>query len=169
MTHQGNRNGSAWARGQAWGIYGSALSYRYVKEPEYLDLFFQVTDYFIQHLPEDLVPYWDFDFDTGSGEPRDSSASAIAICGILEMCKYVEPDKAAPYLDAADKMLRALMDHCANGDYKKSNGILLHGTYARDSRENTCRNIGVDECNTWGDYFYMEALTRRLKDWNLYW
>ena len=135
VTHQGNRNGSAWARGQAWGIYGAALSYRYVKNPEYLDLFFEVTDYFIEHLPEDLVPYWDFDFDTGSSEPRDSSASAIAICGILEMCKYLDEEKAAPYLEAADKMLRALMDHCANGDYNKSNGILLHGTYARDSKE----------------------------------
>ena len=126
VTHQGNRNGSAWARGQAWGIYGAALSYRYVKNPEYLDLFFEVTDYFIEHLP-------------------------------------------APYLEAADKMLRALIDHCANGDYKKSNGILLHGTYARDSKENTCKNRGVDECNTWGDYFYMEALIRTLKDWELYW
>ncbi len=169
VTHQGNRNGSAWARGQAWGIYGAALSYRYVKNPEYLDLFFEVTDYFIEHLPEDLVPYWDFDFDTGSTEPRDSSASAIAICGIYEMCKYLDEEKAAPYLEAADKMLRALMDHCANGDYKRSNGILLHGTYARDSKENTCKNRGVDECNTWGDYFYMEALIRTLKDWNLYW
>lgn len=169
VTHQGNRNGSAWARGQAWGIYGAALSYRYVKNPEYLDLFFEVTDYFIEHLPEDLVPYWDFDFDTGSSEPRDSSASAIAICGIYEMCKYLDEEKAAPYLEAADKMLRALIDHCANGDYKKSNGILLHGTYARDSKENTCKNRGVDECNTWGDYFYMEALIRTLKDWELYW
>ncbi len=169
VTHQGNRNGSAWARGQAWGIYGAALSYRYVKNPEYLDLFFEVTDYFIEHLPEDLVPYWDFDFDTGSSEPRDSSASAIAICGIYEMCKYLDEEKAAPYLEAADKMLRALMDHCANGDYNKSNGILLHGTYARDSKENTCKNRGVDECNTWGDYFYMEALIRTLKDWELYW
>ncbi|MGI5947374.1 MAG: glycoside hydrolase family 88 protein [Lachnospiraceae bacterium] len=169
VTHQGNRNGSAWARGQAWGIYGAALSYRYVKNPEYLDLFFEVTDYFIEHLPEDLVPYWDFDFNTGSSEPRDSSASAIAICGIYEMCKYLDEEKAAPYLEAADKMLRALIDHCANGDYNKSNGILLHGTYARDSKENTCKNRGVDECNTWGDYFYMEALIRTLKDWELYW
>jgi len=169
VTHQGNRNGSAWARGQAWGIYGIALSYRYLKNTEYMDLFCWVTDYFIEHLPEDLVPYWDFDFDTGSTEPRDSSASAIAVCGILEMAKYLEKDKAKVYLDAADRMLRALVDHCANKDYKKSNGLLLHGTYARDSKENTCTNRGVDECNTWGDYFYMEALTRLSKDWELYW
>ncbi len=169
VTHQGNRNGSAWARGQAWGIYGIALSYRYLKNTEYMDLFCSVTDYFIEHLPDDLVPYWDFDFDTGSTEPRDSSASAIAVCGILEMAKYLDKDKAMVYLDAADRMLRALTDQCANKDYKKSNGLLLHGTYARDSKENTCTNRGVDECNTWGDYFYMEALTRLSKDWELYW
>lgn len=169
VTHQGNRNGSAWARGQAWGVYGVALSYRYLKNPEYIDLFCKVTDYFVEHLPEDLVPYWDFDFDTGSTEPRDSSASAIAVCGILEMCKYLPEDKAAKYLEAADKMLKALITHCANTDTSVSNGLLLHGTYARDSKENTCKNRGVDECNTWGDYFYMEALTRRLKDWKLYW
>ncbi|MFV0343534.1 MAG: glycoside hydrolase family 88 protein [Anaerocolumna sp.] len=169
VTHQGNRNNSAWARGQAWGIYGIALSYRYLKDPEYIDLFYRVTDYFIEHLPEDLVPYWDFDFDTGSEEPRDSSASAIAICGIYEMIKYLEPEQAARYKEAADKMLRALIEHCANDDIKISNGLLLHGTYARDSKENTCKNRGVDECNTWGDYFYLEALVRLTKDWELYW
>lgn len=169
VTHQGNRNGSAWARGQAWGVYGIALSYRYLKNPEYIDLFCRVTDYFVEHLPEDLVPYWDFDFDTGSEEPRDSSASAIAVCGILEMAKYLDEEKAGKYLEAADKMLCALIEKCANKDMKESNGLLLHGTYARDSKENTCTNRGVDECNTWGDYFYMEALTRRYKDWELYW
>ena len=79
VTHQGNRNGSAWARGQAWGVYGVALSYRYQQNPEYIQMFRDVTDYFIEHLPEDLIPYWDFDFDTGSTEPRDSSSSAIVI------------------------------------------------------------------------------------------
>ena len=128
-----------------------------------------MTDYFVEHLPDDLVPYWDFDFDTGSEEPRDSSASAIAICGILEMAKYLDGETAEKYLEAADKMLCALIEKCANRDIKVSNGLLLHGTYARDSKENTCTNRGVDECNTWGDYFYMEALTRRYKDWELYW
>lgn len=169
VTHQGNRNGSAWARGQAWGIYGIALSYHYLKKPEYIDLFCRVTDYFLEHLPTDLVPYWDFDFDTGSQEPRDSSASAIAICGMLEMCKYLPKDIATYYETASDKLLRALIDHCANKDLSQSNGILLHGTYARSSQGNTCQNRGVDECNTWGDYFYMEALTRRLSNWNMYW
>lgn len=169
VTHQGNRHNSAWARGQAWGIYGVALSYRYLKNPEYIDIFKKVTDYFIEHLPDDLIAYWDFDFDTGSSEPRDSSSVAIAVCGILEMAKYLEKEDADKYLFAADKMLRALIDHCAVKDINLSNGLLLHGTYARSSKENTCNNRGVDECNTWGDYFYMEALTRMSKDWKLYW
>lgn len=169
VTHQGNRDGSAWARGQAWGVYGIALSYRYLKNPAYIDLFCRVTDYFIEHLPEDLVPYWDFDYDTGSGEPRDSSASAIAVCGIYEMVKYLEGEKKEMYRAAADKMLRALIERCANRDLAVSNGLLLHGTYARSSKQNTCTDRGVDECNTWGDYFYMEALVRLTKDWELYW
>lgn len=169
VTHQGNRNGSAWARGQAWGIYGIALSYRYLKDEAYLDLFYRVTDFFIRHLPDDLIPYWDFDFDTGSTEPRDSSAAAIAVCGMLEMSKYLEGEKKEKYVAAAHRLLYALIERCANGEPAKSNGLLLHGTYARDSAENTCKNRGVDECNTWGDYFYMEALTRMISDWKLYW
>lgn len=169
VTHQGNRNNSAWARGQAWGIYGIALSYRYLRNPEYIDLFRRVTGYFLEHLPEDLVPYWDFDFDTGSTEPRDSSASAIAVCGMLEMAKYLEPEQAKEYQELAGRLLKALTLHCANKDGKESNGLLLHGTYARDSKENTCTNRGVDQCNTWGDYFYLEALTRMMKEWNPYW
>ncbi len=169
VTHQGNRNGSAWARGQAWGIYGIALSYHYLKDPSYIPLFERVTDFFLSHLPEDLIPYWDFDFDTGSKEPRDSSAAAIAVCGMLEMAKYLDEEGAKRYTGAAGRLLYALIKHCGNRDRTRSNGLLLHGTYARDSRENTCRDRGVDECNTWGDYFYMEALTRSLGDWNMYW
>ena len=169
VTHQGNRNGSAWARGQAWGIYGIALSYHYLRDESYIELFERVADFFIKHLPEDLIPYWDFDFDTGSTEPRDSSAAAIAVCGMLEMVKYLDEERAKKYGDAARIILKALIDRCANQDTEKSNGLLLHGTYARDSKENTCTDRGVDECNTWGDYFYIEALTRMVSDWKMYW
>lgn len=169
VTHQGNRNNSAWARGQAWGIYGIALSYHYLKDDSYIDLFCRVTDFFLRHLPEDLIPYWDFDFDTGSGEPRDSSAAAIAVCGMLEMTKYLGGERGEKYKDAAYRLLYALIGQCGNTDWRQSNGLLLHGTYARGSEENTCQDRGVDECNTWGDYFYMEALTRILSDWKLYW
>lgn len=169
VTHQGHRDGSAWSRGQAWGIYGSALSYRYLKNPEYKDVFRKVTGYFLEHLPSDLVPYWDFDFDDGSSEPRDSSAAAIAACGMLEMAAYLPAEEAGYYRDTAKRLMAALVKECAVTDPQQSNGLLLHGTYARASKNNPCTNRGVDECNTWGDYYYLEALTRLSGPWKSYW
>ncbi|MBL4937152.1 glycoside hydrolase family 88 protein [Clostridium sp. YIM B02515] len=169
VTCQGNRDGSAWSRGQAWGIYGSALSYKYLRNTEYVEIFRRLTDYFLANLPSDLIPYWDFDFNDGSNEPRDSSSLAITICGMLEMAKYVEKEEAEYYTQVAKILLKALVERCAVTNPKISNGILLHGTYARASVNNPCSNRGVDECNTWGDYFYMEALMRLTTDWKLYW
>ena len=169
VTHQGYRDGSAWARGQAWGIYGSALAYRFLREDDYVDIFRRVTDYFLDHLPKDKIPYWDFDFTDGSDEPRDSSASAIAVCGMLEMSKYLPEDQAAWYTQKAEELTEALIRECAVTDQAVSNGLLLHGTYAKSSPYNTCADNGVDECVAWGGYFYMEALTRFLKDWEPYW
>lgn len=168
-TVQGYKDGSAWARGQAWGVYGTALAYKYVKDPEYIETFEKITDFFIGNLPENLIPYWDFTFKDGSDEPRDSSSSAIAICGMLEMSKYLPKDKAEYYTKIAKKMLKALVDTCSISDYSKSNGQITLGTYARSSEFNPCNNRGLNECNTWGDYYYMEALVRLSKDWNLYW
>lgn len=169
VTRQGYRDGSAWSRGQAWGIYGAALAYRYTSNPKYFDLFERMTRFFLDHLPADRVPYWDFDFTDGSDEPKDSSASAIAICGMHEMAKYLDEDKAVFYRTEAEKLLHVLIESCAATDPKTSNGLLLHGTYARKSEYNPCNNRGVDECNTWGDFFYLEALMRFAKDWDSYW
>lgn len=169
MTHQGNRDDSAWSRGQAWGIYGAAMAYRYVRNEEYVKIFEQVTTFFLEHLPQDLIPYWDFDFDDGSTEPRDSSAAAIAACGMLEMAKYLPKEKAGYYQKMASRLMKALWQHCAVRDSNVSNGLLLHGTYARDSVNNPCHNRGVDECNTWGDYYYLEGLVRLSYDWKSYW
>ncbi len=169
VTRQGYRDGSAWSRGQAWGIYGSALAYRYTRNPKYFVLFERMTKFFLDHLPGDKVPYWDFDFTDGSDEPKDSSASAIAICGMHEMAKYLDGDKAVLYRGEAEQLLHVLIEACAATDPTKSNGLLLHGTYARKSPYNPCNNRGVDECNTWGDYFYLEALMRFSKDWDSYW
>ncbi|WP_310577586.1 glycoside hydrolase family 88 protein [Lacrimispora sp.] len=169
VTHQGYSADSAWARGQAWGVYGLALSYRYTKDPKYLEDFNHVTNYFISHLPENLIPYWDFIFKEGSEEPWDSSSSAIAVCGILEMCKYLPEAEAAPYLAAARRMLKALVNLCSVTSPEVSNGQLLHGVYGKKTPYNDCIDHGIDECNLWGDYYYVEALTRMTKDWNPYW
>ncbi len=168
-TCQGYRDGSAWARGQAWGIYGMALAYRYTHREEYIDLFRHVTEYFLEHLPEDLVPYWDLEFTSGDEQPRDSSSASIAACGMLEMVKYLPEEERGYYVTVAKQLLKAVCDTCAVRDFTKSNGLVLHSTYSNHSPYNTCDHKGVDECNSWGDYFYMEALTRLTADWKEYW
>lgn len=169
-TCQGYRDGSAWARGQAWGIYGTAIGYKYTKRREYIDIFKGVTDYYLRHLPEDLVPFWDLEFGDGDDDqPRDSSSASIAACGMLEMAKYMEPEDAAYYTGIAKKFMKSVKDHYAVTDFETSNGLVLHSTYSNHSPYNTCNHYGVDECNIWGDYFYMEALTRLHKDWCVYW
>lgn len=168
-TCQGYRDGSAWARGQAWGIYGCALAYKYTKREEYISIFRHVTQYFLEHLPKDMVPFWDLEFTDGDDQPRDSSSASIAACGMLEMAKTLEDEEAAIYIAYAKKLIKSIYDNYAVKDSKLSNGLVLHSTYSNHSPYNTCDHKGVDECNSWGDYFYMEALTRLHKDWELYW
>ncbi len=168
-TCQGYRDGSAWARGQAWGIYGTAVGYRYTRRASYLPIFEGVTDYFLRHLPADLVPFWDLEFGDGDDQPRDSSSASIAACGMLEMAKYLPEEKSRYYKGIAARLVKALADGYAVTDPAVSNGQVLHSTYSNHSPYNTCNHYGVDECNLWGDYFYMEALTRLTKDWEMYW
>lgn len=168
-TCQGYRDGSAWARGQAWGIYGCALAYKYTKREEYIELFRGVTEYFMRHLPKDMVPFWDLEFTDGDEQPRDSSSASIAACGMLEMIKNMDEADGEIYKTYACQMVKSIYDHYAVKDSAQSNGLVLHSTYSNHSPYNTCNHYGVDECNSWGDYFYMEALTRLHKDWKLYW
>ena len=175
-TCQGYRDGSAWSRGQAWGIYGMALAYRYTGEEGYIDLFRNVTEYFMNHLRDDLIPYWDLEFSDWTEEalakepqPLDTSSSSIAACGMLEMAKYLKDDEADYYRSLAKKLIKAIYDAAVVKDVEQSNGLVLHSTYSNHSPYNTCNHYGVDECNSWGDYFYVEALTRLSRNWEQYW
>lgn len=165
VTRQGYSDDSAWARGQAWGIYGIPLTYRFVKDEDCFGLFKGMTNYFLNRLPKDHVSYWDLIFGDGSGQSRDSSATATAVCGIHEMLKHlpeVDSDKLT-YKYAMHAMLRSLIDNYANREIKPGRPLLLHGVYSWHSGK------GVDEGNIWGDYYYLEALIRFYKDWELYW
>lgn len=165
VTRQGYSDDSAWARGQAWGIYGIPLTYRFVKDEDCFGLFKGITNYFLNRLPKDHVSYWDLIFGDGSGHSRDSSATATAVCGMHEMLKHlpeVDRDKLT-YKYAMHAMLRSLIDNYANREIKPGRPLLLHGVYSWHSGK------GVDEGNIWGDYYYLEALIRFYKDWELYW
>ncbi|MDD3428604.1 MAG: glycoside hydrolase family 88 protein [Oscillospiraceae bacterium] len=168
-TCQGYKDDSFWARGQAWGVYGTAISYCYTKNPAYLDAFRRTVAFYLTRLPQDLVPYWDMIFTTGSDEPRDSSSASIVACGMLEAAKYMEEDEAEYYTTLARQMMKSVVDNYAAKDIKLGGGLVLHGTYSKKSPYNTCTPEGVDECVSWGDYFYMEALTRLSKNWEMYW
>ena len=164
-TKQGRSDTSAWSRGQAWGVTGPTFTYSYMKNDEIMDKYYSIADYYINNLPEDYVAYWDLSFTSGD-EPRDSSAAAIAVCGLLEACKVMPLDDKHRklYSETAEKIMNSLIDSYTTKDAPESNGLLKHATYYYAG------NLGIDECNIWGDYFYMEALMRFLNpDWKKYW
>ena len=172
-TCQGYKADSSWARGQAWAVYGLALAYRHTGNEKYLEMFEPVSKYFMDKLPEDMIPYWDLIFTSGE-EPRDSSSAAIVACGFLEAAdsyeKRGEYEKARHYRSLAKQLMKALWDKCAvNKDDASCNGLLRHGTYSKKSPYNTCTPAGVDECVSWGDYYWMEALVRLGGGWKSWW
>ena len=130
-TCQGYKDDSCWARGQAWGVYGTAISYRYTKRPEYLDAFRRVLAYYLERLPEDMVPYWDMTFTSGEEEPRESSSASIVACGLLEAAKYVDEAEAAQYRTLAAQMLRSVADNYAVKEGPAGIGLVRHGTYSK--------------------------------------
>ena len=166
VTHQGAFDESAWARGQAWGIYGPMLTRTYKESDGAMQVFKATSSYFLNNLPSDYVPFWDLCFKDGSTEPRDTSSAAIACCGMLEAIKYMSNDDPlrAIYVNAVNRIMNALIDGYTSKDCPESNGILMHQTYALP------QGIGIDEHNIWGDYFFIEALHRLVEpEWKLYW
>jgi unsaturated chondroitin disaccharide hydrolase len=165
-TAQGARDDSCWARGQAWGIYGFALNHRYTGDASLLQTACRLADTFLSKLPGDKVAYWDLIYGDGSGEERDSSAAAIAVCGLMEMANLLPPGSAqgSAYRAAALEMLASLAASYTSQDQPGSNAILLHGVGHKPG------GVGIDEASLWGDYYYLEALTRlKLPNWTLYW
>ena len=123
---------------------------------------------FLSRLPEDMIPYWDLIFTEGD-EPRDSSSASIAACGFLEMAQVLNEEEGCYYISQAKRLILSLYENYRVKDPLRSNGLVLHGTYSKKSPYNTCTPEGVDECVSWGDYFYMEALTRLKGGWASYW
>lgn len=160
-THQGHRDESVWARGQAWAVYGYALSYRYTQNRQFLEVAERTAEVFMDNLPENRVPYWDFDFTDENPDIRDTSAAAIFVCGLAELCAHVPDERAECYLQCAEAVMKSLREAYSTRQISGSNGILTEGMYHRHD--------GARECTIWGDYFYMEALMRLTQDWRLYW
>jgi unsaturated chondroitin disaccharide hydrolase len=164
-TEQGAADESCWARGQAWGIYGFAMNYAVTGDERLLEASRRCTEYFLRHLPADEVPFWDLVYTDGSDAPRDSSAAAIAVCGLLELAK-VETDAAAAaeWTARAHSILASLIANYTPVNAEDSDALILHSVY------DLPKDNGVDEGTLWGDYFYLEALMRVARpEWRKYW
>lgn len=162
-THQGHAHESAWARGQAWGLYGYTMMYRDTKDEAYLNQAKGIADFLLDHpnLPEDEIPYWDFDAPDIPDTYRDASAGAIMASALLELSRFAQGDEAERYREAAEDMLRSLSAPPYKAETGTNGGFLLAhsvGSLPGDSE--------VDVPLTYADYYYIEALMR-YKNWFL--
>lgn len=164
-TRQGFSDDSSWARGQAWIIYGVALNYFYNRNDELIEIFEAVSNYFVNRLPKDFICYWDLIFGDDSGQCRDSSSAAIAVCGLNLMDKFIPESNGSKsiYRNVQHAILRSLIENYSLSLTDGASALINHGVYSWHSGK------GVDEGNIWGDYFYIEALIRFYKDWKMYW
>lgn len=153
VTHQGYSDRSMWARGQAWGIYGFTMVYRFTRDKRFLDFAQRISDVYLSRLPSDYIPYWDFDDPAIPQAPRDVSAACVVASGLIELSTYLPADKAKRYHDAAVKMLRSL----GSSKYQSRDSnpsFLLHST------GNKPAGYEIDASIIYADYYYIEALTR---------
>ena len=157
-TFQGYADESCWARGQSWAISGFAIAYRETQDARFLAAADTAAHHFLARLPEDGVPYWDFDDPAIPRAPRDSSALAIAVQGLLELAElHPSPAQARRYRREVERLLGVLAGRCQNQEPDRVDGVLLHGCYSRPHGE------GVDAALIWGDFFYLYGLIWLLR------
>jgi unsaturated chondroitin disaccharide hydrolase len=158
-THQGWRGDSAWARGLAWALYGFGTAYAFTRDGCFLKTAESCADFYIRHTPYHGVPPNDWD-EPQPAHPYESSAAAIAASGLWTLSKLTA-DTARSYLyrEYAMRILDTLMDpEFLAIDTPGWEGILKHGMYHQR------KGLGVDESVMWGDYFFLEALSKVMRD-----
>lgn len=156
-THQGYNDESAWARGQAWGLYGYTVMYRETKDKKYLDKAEAIANFLLSHpaLPADKIPYWDFNAPNIPTALRDASAGAIISSALLELARYAKPDAAKKYFSTAETMLKSLSSpqyHSAPGT---NGGFLIQHCVGHHPA-----GTEVDVSLTYADYYFVEAMKR---------
>lgn len=157
-THQGAADESAWARGQSWGLYGFTMAFRETGEPRYLEQARGIASFILDnpHLPSDGVPYWDYDAPGMPETERDVSAAAILASALFELRAYVPAGEAARYESTADRLLRTLWTEYRAPD--NAWPFVLSGSVGN---MNIGSEVGVPII--YADYFFVEALRRRLE------
>ncbi len=155
QTAQGYADNSAWARGQAWAVYGYTVCYRYTHDRKYLDQAVKTLNFVMQNpnLPNDLIPYWDFDAPNIPNEPRDASSAACIASALYEMNNYL-PDNG--YTSLADRIIRSLSSPEYRAPLGKNGCFLLMHSVGSIPHNNE-----IDVPLNYADYYFLEALTRR--------
>ncbi len=157
ITHQGYSDSSMWARGQSWAIYGYTMMYRETKDKKFLDFAQKVTDVYLKNLPDDLIPYWDFNDPTIPNAPKDASAACVVASALLELSTLVQNKiKAGEYRNNAEKML-AILSSEKYQSRNTNNAFLLHNTGHKPNGGE------IDASIIYADYYYIEALLRLKK------
>ncbi|MFB0515942.1 MAG: glucuronyl hydrolase [Candidatus Neomarinimicrobiota bacterium] len=155
-THQGWADSSTWARGQAWGLYGFTVAYRETREPVFLETACRLADRFLERLPEDGIPYWDFDAPHEPEEPKDASAAAIAASGLWTLATLVDQAVLKRHYRAASKRLvESLSSSWYSAVASGLPALLLHSTGDRP------HNIEVNVPMIYADYYFIEALMKQ--------
>lgn len=156
-THQGLSHESAWARGQAWGLYGFTMAYRETGIEAFLTQAEKIAEFYLNHprLPEDLVPLWDFDAE-GENEPRDVSAAAITASALFELAGFL-PASADKYREKANAILSSIATGYLSEPGASHGFILQHATGHKPA------NSEVDVPLNYADYYFLEALERQKK------
>ena len=155
QTAQGYADNSAWARGQAWAVYGYTVCYRYTHDRKYLDQAVKTLNFVMQNpnLPNDLIPYWDFDAPNIPNEPRDASSAACIASALYEMNNYL-PDNG--YTSLADRIICSLSSPEYRAPLGKNGCFLLMHSVGSIPHNNE-----IDVPLNYADYYFLEALTRR--------
>lgn len=153
-THQGYDHESTWSRGQAWALYGYTMCYRATGNRSYLEQAEKIALFILDHprLPEDLIPYWDYDAPGIPDEPRDASAAAITASALYELSTYSK--NSGLYREKADKIMKNLASGYLAPEGSNKGFILLHSTGSAPSKSE------VDVPLIYGDYYFLEALVR---------
>lgn len=155
-TVQGHANESAWARGQAWALYGFTMMAQMTAEADFLDQAEHIARMLLSRLPQDGIPFWDFDAPDIPKAPRDASAGAIMASALVKLSTLTQdPANRSAYLAMAEKQLRSL----ASKAYLAEPGE-LHGFLLKHSVGNLPKNSEVDVPLTYADYYFLEALLR---------
>ena len=154
-TVQGYSDDSAWARGQAWALYGYTMMYRETGLQEYLQQAVNVGEMIFPYLPEDGVTYWDFNDPAIPDAYRDASAAAVMASAYLELSGYVGKKQKMKYKETAEKIIRTL----ASDDYLCAPGE-CHGFLLKHSVGSIPHGSEIDVPLTYADYYFLEALIR---------